>query len=78
MQSHEEIQNLRERLTIHRRNLATLLIQEAKCSSDYVPLALINNIKDQRNHIQRIKQILRGWNEAVNDHPDDEPPTFGL
>ena len=77
MPSDEEIQNQRERLAIHRRNLAQLLIQEAKHSSDYVPLPIINGIKDQRNHIRRIKQILCAWGKPVGDHPDDEPPTFG-
>ena len=73
----EEIKNYRERLTIHRRNLAQLLLQEARHSSDYVPLSIINGIHEQRCHIARIKHILRVWGEAVDDYPDDEPPVFG-
>jgi hypothetical protein len=74
----EEINDQRERLAIHRRNLAHLLRQEAKCSSDYVPLSIVNGITEQRGHIQRIKRILHLWGENVADHPDDQPPTFGL
>jgi len=78
MPTHEEINDQRERLTIHRRNLAHLLRQEAKCSSDYVPLIIVNGITEQRGHIQRIKRILQLGGETVDDHPDDRPPTFSL
>ena len=72
----EEINDQRERLAIHRRNLAHLLRQEAKCSSDYVPLVIVNGINEQRGHIQRIKRILQLWGESADDHPDDQAPTF--
>ncbi|MBA3471042.1 MAG: hypothetical protein H0T53_15515 [Herpetosiphonaceae bacterium] len=78
MPTFEEINDQRERLTIHRRNLAHLLRQEAKCSSDYVPLSIVNGINEQRGHIQRIKRILQLWGETVDDHPDDQLPNFYL
>ena len=76
MVQQEEINNYRERLTIHRRNLAQLLLQEARHSSGYVPISIINAIHEQRCHIARIKHILRVWGEAVDDYPDDDPPSF--
>ena len=76
MPSPEDISNQRERLQIHRRNLAHLLHQQAKCSSDYVPLMIINGILEQRANIARIKAILGSWGAPATDHPDDEPPTF--
>ena len=71
MASPEEIANLQERLTIHRRNLATLLKQHALSGEMHAPLTITNGINEARSKIQQIKQILRGWQVPAPDSPDD-------
>lgn len=71
MPSSDEIQSLRDRLQIYRGNLATYLRQLAIHGTAYAPPMVVNGIREARDEIARIKAALRGWGEAVEDHPDD-------
>jgi hypothetical protein len=75
MPTQEEIDDQLEFLKIHRRNLARYLKQQAEISSTHVPLGIANGIDEERNHIKRVKHILRDWGIHVDDHPDDFSPT---
>jgi hypothetical protein len=61
---------LLERLAIHRRNLAYLLHQAALYGIR-VPLAIVNEIVNEREHIQQIKVRLSSAGIAIPDAPDD-------
>ena len=71
MVSSEEITHQQTLLTTYRRNLAHYLKQQAALGEAYVPPGVVNGITEARSNIQRIKQILRGLNIAVEDFPDD-------
>ena len=71
MASSEDIAHQQTLLTTYRRNLAHYLKQQATLGEAYTPPGVVHGIIDARSHIQRIKQILRGWNVAVENHPDD-------
>ncbi len=71
----ESIDQQQKLLTIHRRNLALYLEQQAKLGSAFIPPGLSNGIFEARENIQRIKQALRDWGVVVADHPDDGPDT---
>lgn len=71
MASSEEIAHQQTLLTTYRRNLAHYLKQQAALGEAYAPPSVANGISEARNNIQRIKRILRGWNIAVEDSPDD-------
>jgi hypothetical protein len=70
-QSKEEVNNLLDELRIHRANLALYRRQMALLGSAHVTPAVIHGIAEALQNIQRIKQILRGWDVAVDDHYDD-------
>src|SRR5262245_4458680 len=72
MPSQEEIGQQKERLQIYRRTLAHCLRQRAGLGSNYEPPSVSNCIDEARTEICRIKGVLRGWGEAVDDHPDDK------
>jgi tetratricopeptide (TPR) repeat protein len=70
----EDIEAQRELLRVYRRNLALYLQQQAEQGgSAYVTPAVVNGILDARDQIAQIKAILRGWDQAVDDHPNDMP-----
>jgi RNA-directed DNA polymerase len=71
--SQEDIDHQEWLLNTHRRNVATL-IQQIALIGILVPLQITNQLHDEREKIKRIKQILRGWNVPVKDHPDDDAP----
>lgn len=71
MPTQEEITHQQNLLAIHRRTLAHYLSQQATLGAAYSPPGVINGISEARSNIRRIKQILRGWNVPVQDHPDD-------
>lgn len=71
MSSSDEINSLRERLHIYRRNLSTYLNQLAMHGVGYAPPIVTNGIREARDEIARIKGLLRGRGEAVDDLPDD-------
>src|SRR5690242_18457324 len=68
----EEIKYQQDLLNIHRGNLAHYLKQASFHGQGNVPLGTLNGIDSERGEIRRIKKILRGWNQQVEDHPDDE------
>jgi hypothetical protein len=70
--SQAEIEQQRERLEIHRRNLAHYLKLLARLGETNAPISLINNISGERRAIRAIKQTLRGAGLGVGDGPDDE------
>jgi tetratricopeptide (TPR) repeat protein len=74
MSSPEDIEAQRELLRVYRRNLARYLQQQAEQGGPaYVTPPVANGIVDARAEIARIKTILRGWGQTVDEHPDDEP-----
>lgn len=76
MPNQEDIDHQQELLSLHRRTLAQYLKQEALHGEAFVPPAVSHGITDARAEIGRIKTILRSWEIAVADHPDDaaSPP----
>jgi len=71
--SPEEIEYQQSLLRVHRRNLGHYLRQQAQWGESLVPAAIVNNIREERNEIRRVKEILRGWGLTIADHPNDEP-----
>jgi RNA-directed DNA polymerase len=69
--SKEDIEAQQTLLATYRRNVVTLLQQVAYAGGIFVPLTVTNELQGAREEIQRRKQILRGWNVPVADHPDD-------
>jgi hypothetical protein len=75
MPDQADIDHQQKLLTIHRRNLAHYLSQQAALGgAAYAPPGVANGILETRENIKRLKGILRGWGAIVVDHPDDEPP----
>ncbi len=71
MPSRDDSAHQRTLLDIHRRNLGHYLQQKGWHGSGYLPLAVRNGIAEEQQNIARIKSILRGWGETIDDHPDD-------
>jgi hypothetical protein len=70
----EDIATYSERLKLGRDALAGLLTQQIlQGGKAYVLPATASSIREQRNEIARIKAVLRSWNIAVDNHPDDDP-----
>jgi hypothetical protein len=67
-----EVAHQRKLLKIYRENLAVHLKQRDQFAADLVPVQLIRGIDEQRNEIQRIKAILRGWSVHVDDLPGED------
>jgi hypothetical protein len=75
MLTQEEIAQQQELLRIYRTNLTYALMQAAQHGGELsAPLPTINTLREARDHIQRIKKILRTNGVVVDDHPDDVPP----
>jgi hypothetical protein len=74
MPDQEAIDQQQELLAAYRRTLAQYLKQQALAGEVNVPPAVTNGIRKARDHIRRIKDVLRGWGVVVANHPDDEPP----
>jgi hypothetical protein len=72
MSSQEDIDLQYELLAIHRRTLASYLKQRAALGGNFTPPGVDQGIYEAREHIRRVKGILRTWDEEVEDHPDDE------
>jgi molecular chaperone DnaK len=68
----EEIDAQQNLLATHRRTLSVLLQQQAQHTLAYAPPGTINSIMEARDNIRRIKEMLRDWGVAVQDHPNDE------
>lgn len=70
--TNDDITHQQKLLDTHRQNLALYLKQQALQGGEaYVQPAVRNGIAEARKDIARIKQILRSWNVAVDNHPDD-------
>lgn len=72
MSTKEEVDQQKQRLIIHRQNLAHYLKQMAQSGTTYTRPDVIHGIQEARNGIKNIKATLRGWNIIVEDYPDDE------
>ena len=70
----EQIDDQHDLLASHRRTLAIYLKQQAQLGSAYAPPGVANGIREARQAIKRVKATLRGWGQAVDDHPDDVEP----
>ena len=73
MPNQEEIDAQQQLLETHRRTLARWIGQRATFGL-HTPPHVFEGIDQARDEIRRVKGILRGWDVAVADHPDDEPP----
>lgn len=71
MPSQEEIDQQLQRLAVYRRTLATYLDRQARLGKAYAPPEVSNGIREARDEIRRIKNILRSWSVNVENHPDD-------
>jgi hypothetical protein len=67
-----EVESQRQLLQIHRTNLSLYLKQQAQYDPDEAPPIVIHSLNLNRNAIQRIKAILRGWGVSVDDLPEEE------
>src|SRR6266508_6173293 len=76
MPSQEEIGQQQELLAIYRGNVALYLRQQAELGSAHIPPGVANGLREARFQIQRIKQTLSSWNAPVEDHPDDDLPSY--
>jgi uncharacterized protein YjbI with pentapeptide repeats len=72
----EEVNQQCNLLLTHRRTLAHYLYQKAQLGVGYIPPVIDNGIRESREAIQRIKRILKSWDIAVEDHPDDDFHSF--
>lgn len=72
MATQGDIDQLLELLQTHRQTLAILLTQSAKIGSLYVRPEVSHGITEARAHISRIKEGLRAWGVAIEDHPNDQ------
>jgi hypothetical protein len=70
MPSQEEIDKQLKLLATYRRRLAHNVEQQAKLGIP-VPFSLVEDIRETRAEIRRIKATLRGWEIAIEDLPDD-------
>lgn len=72
MPTQDDIVEQQQLLDAHRRTLAAYLKQQALVGgAQATPVAVTHGIAEARASIARVKRILRGWNVAVEDHPDD-------
>jgi Complex I intermediate-associated protein 30 (CIA30) len=71
MPTEEDIVNQRKLLQAHRETLTVYIHQRARIGDLSVSPAVIHGISTARAEIQRIKDILRSWNQDVEDLPDD-------
>jgi DNA-binding response OmpR family regulator len=72
MPDQEDIDQQLDRLTTYRHTLATYLNQQAVLGAAHAPPGNAYGIRETREHIRRIKSVLRDWDVAVEDRPDDE------
>jgi hypothetical protein len=74
----DEIEQQQQLLATYRRTLTHLLLQHAQFTAGHIPAHIANSIVEARANIQRIKETLRGWGVAVDDHPDDVTATTAV
>lgn len=72
MPSPRDIRDEQKLLENYRVSLAHYLRQQSILGISYAPPGVTHGILEARGEIRRIKAILREWDVAVEDHPDDE------
>src|SRR5258706_2645338 len=72
MAQQEDIEEQKKLLETHRRTLSINLMQFALFGIKFVPPHVLHGIREARQQITSIKQILREWGVDVADYPDDE------
>lgn len=70
--SSSDIFRLTDRLKTYRENLGILLKQQAQVGKMQASLTVVHNIRESREAIRNIKEILRLRGEPVTDEPEDE------
>ncbi|MBC8161832.1 MAG: hypothetical protein H7Z42_11490 [Roseiflexaceae bacterium] len=74
MPAQADIDGEQQLLQQYRRSLAHLIQQASRYGGEaHVPLSVMHNIADARQHIQRSKANLRAWGVDVEDLPHEEP-----
>jgi hypothetical protein len=76
MADQDDVEQQRALLQTYRRSLALYLEQRVQHSSAFAPPLLLSNIREAREHIQRIKAHLREHGIAVEDHLVDTDLTL--
>lgn len=71
--SAEEIDSQRKRLELYRQNMRVYLDRKAMVGAAHITPEIHLGIDQARAEIRRIKDMLRSWGVAVDDHTDDEP-----
>jgi hypothetical protein len=76
MTEQEQITHQLSLLETHRQTLGYYLERQAKLTTTHTTPDIFHGIREARENISRIKAILRGWGEIVEDLPDDDsvPP----
>ena len=74
MPTSENIASQLELLKTYRRRLADHLQQLATLGQAHAPPGLLGDIREARQGIARIKDVLRGWGMTVESLPDDIDP----
>jgi hypothetical protein len=68
-----EVAHYRDLLKVYRQRLPIHLKQQEQFGEHLAPPMVIHELQNARSEIQRIKAILRAWNIAVEDLPEEEP-----
>jgi tetratricopeptide (TPR) repeat protein len=69
----EEIEEQLSLLDIYRRRI-TYQLQQRATFGPQTPFSIVEDIREARDKIKRIKNTLRGWDLVVDDHSNDDPP----
>ncbi|HEU5099528.1 MAG TPA: toll/interleukin-1 receptor domain-containing protein, partial [Roseiflexaceae bacterium] len=74
MATPEQIVQQQRLLETHRSTLSARLNQQAMLGVAHTPPEVVHDIREARASIERIKDTLRSWGVALEDHPDDDSP----
>jgi hypothetical protein len=78
MPSNDDIAHHQKLLAMYRGLLAEYLRQRELWDRTQIPDFLRAGIAILRDNIVKLKGLLRGWNVAIDDHPNDEGPNDDL
>lgn len=78
MTTNQDILDQQEILETYRRTLAVYLRQQAAAGNAQASPMTINGIREARENIRRIKEVLQSWGVAATDHPDDEETSASI
>lgn len=73
MRNQTDIEQQYSILMTYRQRLSDHLQQCAIHGEANAPSVILHGIREARDHIRRIKDILRIWGVEIDDHPDDNP-----